>query len=434
MMAAESGGAPRWELTFDVHGAPDADGLARLTAQAAGGVTDLVVFAHAWNTDEALARALDARFFDLFAERTPGLGFVGVRWPSMRFADEPLPGTDAAGGGPALDEASARALHACFPDDPEPVAELIRLLAEQPPVQGEFDAFGVAVRKLADLPLESDHAVLAADTQDELVPQSDPAMLFDDTAAVCRGFLEALEETGACEPSRPGLGSGADDEDLSGLWHGARELLRQAVAYAVKRRAGVVGQQGLGPALAALAQASPGTRVHLVGHGIGARLAGFALRGLPDEVDTVASVTLLQGVLSHFAFSSNLPHDSRGKGMLHQQYMKVRGPVVCCYSAHDTSLEVFYPLASRMSGEWDGLLGVAHKWGALGFDGIHGVEGTVRCTLPEALQGKMPSHGCVNVDVAEVVRDGGPPMGAHHDVFHPELARLVLRAAGLPEA
>jgi hypothetical protein len=34
----------------------------------------------------------------------------------------------------------------------------------------------------------------------------------------------------------------------------------------------------------------------------------------------------------------------------------------------------------------------------------------------------------VNVDAAAVVRRGGPPAGAHSDILHEELARLVLAA------
>jgi hypothetical protein len=34
----------------------------------------------------------------------------------------------------------------------------------------------------------------------------------------------------------------------------------------------------------------------------------------------------------------------------------------------------------------------------------------------------------VNVDVAEVVKRGGPPAGAHSDICHRELAQLVVAA------
>lgn len=51
--------------------------------------------------------------------------------------------------------------------------------------------------------------------------------------------------------------------------------------------------------------------------------------------------------------------------------------------------------------------------------------------LAEALRGAFPRAGCVSVDASAVVSRGGPPSGAHSDICHPELARIVLRAGRL---
>jgi hypothetical protein len=160
----------------------------------------------------------------------------------------------------------------------------------------------------------------------------------------------------------------------------------------------------------------------------------FALRGLPRGVRTVKSVTLLQGAFSHYAFSARLPHDARAGGVLQGQHNRVDGPLVCCFSRHDDALGTMYPLASRMAGhdrEFHGFdigRALGAKWGALGFDGIQAVPGTRHLQLAEALRGPLPTAGCVNVDASAVVRRGGPPAGAHSDIVHRELARLVLAA------
>ncbi len=121
---------------------------------------------------------------------------------------------------------------------------------------------------------------------------------------------------------------------------------------------------------------------------------------------------------------------------------RIDGPLVCCYSRHDGALGTFYPLASRTAGDSQGVLaadrsvmglGVAKalgpKWGAMGHDGVQAVPGTVGLTLAEALEpAKLPVSGCVNVDATAVVRHGGPPSGAHSDICHSELARVVLAA------
>jgi pimeloyl-ACP methyl ester carboxylesterase len=174
--------------------------------------------------------------------------------------------------------------------------------------------------------------------------------------------------------------------------------------------------------------------VHLVGHSFGGRLVSFALRGLPEGVRSVKSVTLLQGAFSHYTFAARLPHDTRAGGVLQGQQNRVDGPLVCCFSRHDSALGTLYPLASRMAGDARGVaafdLGrtLGAKWGAMGHDGVQAVPGTSSVSLADALLGRLPVKGCVNVDAAPVVRRGGPPAGAHSDICHRELARLVLAA------
>ena len=92
------------------------------------------------------------------------------------------------------------------------------------------------------------------------------------------------------------------------------------------------------------------------------------------------------------------------------------------------------PLATRRIGDGALLTGAGRLWGALGYDGLQGLDGCPTLTLAEALEeGALPSRGSVGVDVSERVREGAPPRGAHHDVFHEDLARLVCAAGRLAE-
>ncbi|WP_227025028.1 serine-threonine protein kinase [Streptomyces tsukubensis] len=431
METAARGGAPSWTPSFDSEGNPDTPEADRLTAEAAGsGITDLVVFAHPWHNDPDLAAALHNRFLSLVGEEAgPGfaLGYAGVCWPSMRFGGEPEPGLALDGStaaGPSLDESTRSALAGVFPGCEQIVDEAADLLRGGRESKSALDDFGRLVRRLVEVRLEGTRAAFASDTEEEHgMPQSDPGMLFDDAASVCRGFTDALMETGA-----PATKDAVASEALGPLWHGARELLRQAVYYALKRRAGAVGQLGLGPLLGRVAREAPRVRVHLVGHSSGARLVAFALRGLPSGVETVASVTLLQPAFSHYAFASHMPYQSRGGGVLREQARRVAGPVVCATSRHDTELRVFYPLASRMGGDVSGLMGPGHKWGALGYNGFQAVEGTRHLSLESALKEGLGGGGCVSVDASAVVREGPSPVGAHHDICHRELAALVATA------
>ncbi|MFJ8465882.1 serine-threonine protein kinase [Streptomyces swartbergensis] len=425
---------PYWELAFDADGDPAGSRRDRLLA----GVTerkvrDLVVFAHGWNNDRSGATRLYDRFLAPVPRLAPAarIGYVGVLWPAMRFSDEPIPDFPravAAGAPrrPVLDKDTRHALLESFPGRALLVDQIARLLEQQPPEEAELEEFGRLVRLLVEVVAPGPQALFAADTVAEGVPQSEPEMFAGSSAAACEEFARALAGLEASGAQR-GFG-------LPNPWEGAHELLRQATYYAMKRRAGTVGERGLGRVVGQLAKAAPGVRVHLVGHSFGARLVSFALRGLPEGVRTVKSVTLLQGAFSHYAFAARLPHDARAGGVLQGQQNRVDGPLVCCHSRHDSALGTMYPLASRMAGDSRSVAGLGigralgAKWGAMGYGGVRAVPGTRAYTLAEALRSKLPASGCVNVDAAAVVRRGGPPAGAHSDILHEELARLVLAA------
>ncbi|MFE9483809.1 serine-threonine protein kinase [Streptomyces spororaveus] len=424
------GVGPYAELTFDSEGDVD-----RVTQGAVSRMeaTDLLVFAHGWNSDRSTATRLYDRFFAPFPELVGSgvrLGYVGVVWPSMRFSDEPIPDFDPPGAlaqpdsGCALDPLTRRALGEFWPERRAELDRVAELLEERPDSAAALIEFGALVRELAGV--DAVPAVLAP---------SVPAIFTDDVLEVCRALSAALVragapgEAGAAVPPAAAGGAGITvGGGLRGLWGGAKELLRQAAYYKMKKRAGVVGERGLGPVLAQLAAARPALRFHLIGHSFGARVVSFSLRAVPERARYVKSVTLLQGAFSHYAFADRLPHDKANGGALRGLHRRVDGPVVACHSPHDSALKVFYPLASRMAGDSAGLLGFDERWGAIGHDGVQAVPGAPRLSLDAALREGVPAAGCVSVDAGSVVRRGGAPSGAHSDICHEELARVVVAA------
>ncbi|MEU6398709.1 serine-threonine protein kinase [Streptomyces cinnamoneus] len=428
--AAGIGVGPYAELTFDSEGDVDRatqGAVARMEA------TDVLVFAHGWNSDRSTAVRLYDRFFAPFPALVgPGvrLGYVGVVWPSMRFSDEPIPDFEAPGAlaepgyGCALDPVTRQALEGFWPGRGAELDRLAELLAERPESAAAFIEFGALVRELAGV--DAVHALAAPAV---------PAIFTDDVLEVCRALSLALARAGAGAGAVSGaVAAGGEGPGLTvgggpgGLWGGAKELLRQATYYKMKKRAGVVGERGLGPVLAELAAGRPAMRFHLIGHSFGARVVSFSLRAVPDGARYVRSVTLLQGAFSHYAFADRLPHDKGRGGALRGLHRKVDGPVVACHSPHDSALKVFYPLASRMAGDSAGLLGFDERWGAIGHDGVQAVPGAPRLSLDTALREGVPAAGCVSVDAGSVVRRGGAPSGAHSDICHEELARVVVTA------
>ncbi|MFD0121881.1 serine-threonine protein kinase [Streptomyces virginiae] len=425
---------PYAELTFDSEG--DVDRVTQGTVSRME-ATDLLVFAHGWNSDRSTATRLYDRFFAPFEGLVGSgvrLGYVGVVWPSMRFSDEPIPDFDTLAAlaepdlGGALDPLTRRALEEFWPERRAELDRVAELLAERADSAAAFIEFGALIRELAGV-----------DAVPALVAPSVPAIFTDDVLEVCRALSVALARAGAAGTGAPGTGvpaaaGGPEGPGLTvgagmrGLWGGAKELLRQAAYYKMKKRAGVVGERGLGPVLAQLAAARPALRFHLIGHSFGARVVSFSLRAVPDRARYVKSVTLLQGAFSHYAFADRLPHDKGTGGALRGLQRRVDGPVVACHSPHDSALKIFYPLASRMAGDSAGLLGFDERWGAIGHDGVQAVPGAPRLTLDTALREGVPTTGCVSVDAGSVVRRGGAPSGAHSDICHEELARLVVDA------
>lgn len=365
---------------------------------------------------------------------SPGvrLAYGGVTWPSIRFTDETIPDfppAAAPAAGPGLDAATVSALKGFFPGQDAALDTIASYLREQPDSEAAFTDFGRLTRQLVTASGSAGRAGSGGDLALEDGPGAVPALLTDPALELCQRFTSALAETGMDVrpgPSGPSFSIGGS---LKHLWDGAKEVLRQTTYYEMKHRAGTVGQRGLGPLIDQLALSRPDLRVHLVGHSQGARLVAFALKGLPRGARNLKSVTLLEGAFSHYVFAERLPDGLTGAGALSDAQNGLDGPVVSCYSHFDTALGVIYPLASALSGDYASALpGQDGRWWAIGHDGIQAVSPCTTLTLAEALRDGVPDSGCVSVDAAAVVKSGGPPSGAHSDICHPELARVVLAA------
>jgi hypothetical protein len=435
-MAGEIAGRPHWEVGFDERGNPDQGEVAALLAELPGqDLTDLLVFSHGWNSDRGQAR----RLYQLYFQQVPGLlaqggsqarvGTLGVVWPSKRWADEPEPAGDLAGGGaaglgdaapaaPPADPALVEDLKDVFPGDDQRRAldELARLLAERPEDPAALARFQTLMGELTTTP--------DADPAGE--DQGETALLEDTPEEVFGRFADAVPRTG--EGGAAGLG-----DAFGRLWNGAKEALRQLTYFEMKKRAGVGGRQGLGPLLGRIHQADPEVRVHLLGHSFGARLVSFALAGLPDPARSpVKSLYLLQGAFSHFAFADALPMDRSRGGALKGMATRVDGPLVASFSVHDMAVGKLYPLASLSSrDDAAGLEDRLFRWGGIGHDGAQAVEATVTTLGPVGTAYPFQRGRFVNLDGDAVINRGGPPAGAHSDIFHPELVWAGLAAAGL---
>lgn len=446
-MPEQMSGFPYWELRFDEGGqVVDAGAVsALLAALPAERVTDLFVFSHGWNNDRATARGLYESYFAemrALLDRTdlPGtrreatIGTVGVIWPSMRWADEAGPaaarasgGAAGVGGAPACDGELVKQLKAVFQGTKEQklLDDLAKLLETRPRSDAELERFKGLMRELAAGP----------DVTDSPEDAGEQTGLMKDDARRAEP-LEVFERFGAvAEPVAAEGGAAGFGDRFARLWAGAKEALRAASYWQMKKRAGIVGKDGLGPVLGRIHDAQPGIRMHLLGHSFGARLVSFALAGVPQRASgasPIKSVTLLQGAFSHFAFADALPHDRARGGALKGAASRVDGPIAVSHSTFDSAVGTLYPLASLVSlDDASAAKDLAFRWGAIGSDGAQAVV-TANVPLGRVGQAYPFERGkIVNLDSSAVIRNGGPPDGAHGDIFHPQIAWLTLAAAGV---
>jgi hypothetical protein len=220
-------------------------------------------------------------------------------------------------------------------------------------------------------------------------------------------------------------------------WGGVSRSPFDALSFwLMKRRAGQVGErlgrELLAPAFMAVGDQAP--RLHLIGHSFGAKLlSSTVLGGLRRD-----SLALLLAAFSAYAFAEEVP-GSKHPGFYHRiisEHM-VADRLVALRSDHDRALNQLYPAVTwgnqveraprprgRLTQVRDVVAGTA--MGAAGALGVGAVEVDL-----VAMQTTGLPHGIVTVDGSRVVTKEEPIIGAHRDIYHAEIAILVLLAAGL---
>lgn len=407
--------------TLDTAGGRGDGGLP--AAVAAGGVTDLFVLSHGWNSGVDSARDLYEAMFSLLADQLgthrPNCAAVGVIWPSVVFPDDD-PAT--APPVPSTGEQLAAALAPAFPAQQHQLATLGQLLDDRPQDPEKLTEFHTLAASLVTTPSWA------------LEDLGEAALLDGDTQMVFR--RAAIEMA-----PRAGGGAAGVGDPFAALWSGARELLRIFSYYEMKNRAGVIGQTGLGPLLGALIGPSGPPRIHLIGHSFGGRLVAYALAGLPagktGPQSPVKSLALIQGAFSHFAFASPLMFDPSRSGGLAGMGDRVDGPLLATFTRADRALGWWYPTASLLAGQDDqvalGAHGPLYRWGAMGDDGYQQDPAATVMLLAEAGNPYpfAPAHFYALDANAVICAKQSEFSGAHSDIRHPEVTWAVVSAAGL---
>ena len=422
------------EVEFDAEGQlvdPGAEAAVREAVE--DGQTSLLVFAHGWNNSHAVARRLFGRFFARIEHYVPDsmrdrVATIGVIWPSMRWPDEPSP-EKATGGAAslAIDAESSTAevvaqLKTAFGSPPEQEAldRLGELLDERPRDRDALLEFQELLGQLASGP----NAVEAEEDQ------VDEPLLAEDPEEVFMAFADLSPDADA--GGAAGLG-----DVWKKAWRGAREAMRVATYYQMKKRAGIVGQKGLGPLIGRL-PTDPDPRVTTIGHSFGARLVSFSLAGLPDAATGPASpvkgMFLVQGAFSHYSFAKKHPFRN-GSGALAGMWARVDGPIVVTHTERDLALAEFYPKASLIRGQDAAALNnLLQRWGAMGWHGAQEVDAAIVKIGPVGTSYVFRDGQFLNLDCNALIKDGPWPFGSHSDIIHDELGWIIACAAVLTRA
>lgn len=424
-----------WSLRFDAKGGMLAGGDELLAELPAAGATDLFVISHGWNNSPEKALRLYERFLGTLRPMLGDPGAVaaaGLIWPAMRWIDEPDPeappsdgGAAGLGGAPG-DTALVMALEEVFPGKGDVLGELAALLEARPESDDELARFQACMTELtsaATIPGPEE------DNQERELVEGPPRGVFTASARQARRSRARSDEGGATSDAGGAAGVG-----FARLWDGAKQALRQVTYWEMKNRAGAVGTLGLGPLLLRVHDADTSVRIHLVGHSFGARLVSFALMGLgagAPSPSPVKSLFLIQGAFSHYAFAERLPHAERS-GWLHGMQARVDGPIVVTHSVHDDAVGRAYPVASLLAGQdAAGMDDVMARWGAIGHSGALEVNATEVTLGAVRTAYDFQAGRFLNLDADNVIKLGGPPSGAHSDIFHPEIGWVAAAAAGL---
>lgn len=419
-------------IDFDVAGTvTDPAAEQALLNDVRNGRNEIFVFAHGWNNTPDQARQRFDQFFTTLLDAVSAahrdrVVTVGVIWPAIRWPDE----TDDAGPDRAVADFTtisspqiADLAPVLAPIYPEPdqagaLARMAELLKEQPRDPDALAEFQSLLGVLAGPP---EQGATEEDHNNDSLFTLPPEKVFS-------GFADFAAESA----SAGGATFGGDP--WRRMWSGALWAGRVASYYTMRKRAAVVGEQGLGPLITRLHDAG-GTHVHLIGHSFGARLVSFSLLGLPEgwqgEASPVKSLLLLQGAFSHFTFASTLSFQRNG-GALANMQSRVDGPLVVTHTKRDFALSDFYPKASLMRGQdSSAITDLLFRWGAMGHDGAQEVAAQEVPAGPVGAEYPWRKGEFVNLDCNRLIAAGRWPFGAHSDIIHPELGWVAASAACL---
>ncbi|HLK69023.1 MAG TPA: hypothetical protein VKU19_36575 [Bryobacteraceae bacterium] len=370
--------APFYILQFDKSGSLKSQKTAAhlISALESGDFSDVYIFSHGWNNtfDDALKlyRGFFRGYQDLRRSRKLNDGaykplFLGIHWPSIILV---LPWES----GPKIAATPAAAQPESVEDN---LGRLKDLISELLPEESRPDFY-----ELMDQPALN--ARQSAQLAGILAPLYAGSELGEGFGKVEADALVDLWKSVPSDATKPTgeFGFADDSENTTDEPTAAfslkdldpRNAARVTTVLIMKDRAGLVGNQGVGPLLAKMLAAGE-RRFHLIGHSYGCRVLLAAVCVPYNPPPAVDTMLLLQPAVNMFCFAPLVP-DKGVKGGFRAALDRVRQPIYSTFSDQDTPLHGLFHLAARRSsdlGEVRIAAGEPSIYGALGGYGPGGL-------------------------------------------------------------
>lgn len=365
-------------LSYDAEGRERRDDpMSERLLDAAQDASAVHIFAHGWMGDARDAENQYRNWIGALHARQPEANalYIGLHWPSKPYGDEDL-------------RSDAAAAH----------------FGAAQPAREALAAISAAKDFTAALPgFDALNAGLGL-----------PAKDHDDVVLRPSDFQDA-----------------EDDEDEGGFFSGLRTKIVRLLSYKqMKFRARTIGEGGMHNFVSQLQGVYNGP-IHLMGHSFGCVVVSSICNG-PSLRRPIDSVALVQGAVSLWCYSPDIPLHNAGPGYFHRiiTERRVRGPIITTHSQHDTAVRTMYPNA--LSGNTVAFVeNDFPRIGAVGMYGLQGVPGAVdMAMLPAGARYNFEGGRVYNLEASEFIcNKSGLFEGAHSDIAGPEVANAIRQAA-----
>lgn len=403
-------------------------------------ITDVFFMSHGWQGDILAAKDQYQRWIAAMVnnqadiqkmqEQHPGFSplLIGLHWPSKPWGNEDvnaqLPSFDVTDGS-QIDELVNQ--YAAEVSDTEASKEALRVI---------FAAsmeYSVPPETLPPEVLAA-YEVLIREASLNADEQSDTESLAFDPESV---YLASLEE----ETTEISFGIGSS---IASAWDKFLNVPRLLSFWKMKDLARKIGQTTGFNLLSKLQQvADDRVRFHLMGHSFGTIVVSATVAGTPDNnrlVRPVNSLALIQGAVSLWSYTANVPYRHNLSGYFHPiiRDRKVSGPIITTQSQFDNAVRKAYPIAGTMG------LGVQDinfdvnipNYPGVGGIGFYGIQGEDLQIINMDMQ---PANTPYNFEPGKIynlessqyitVPHPDPFVGAHNAIDNPEVAHAVWSAA-----